>query len=100
MKLCYSVQIERSYLIFICRGKGIPKNIQASQGKIKNKKIYARQVTLKYSCTGLEKILTRKILTKNFMRHGNSSCPRMTEQIQIQRRLECISRDLKVLWIA
>ena len=31
----------------------------------------------------------------------DSSSPRMTEQIQIlQRRLECISRDLKVLWIA
>ena len=38
MKLCYSVQIELSYLIFICRGEGIPKNIQASYGKIKNKK--------------------------------------------------------------
>ena len=31
-----------------------------------------------------------------------SSCPRMTtEQIQIlKRRLKCISRDQKVLWIA
>ena len=31
----------------------------------------------------------------------DSSSPRMTEQIQLlQRRLECISRDPKVLWIA
>ena len=31
----------------------------------------------------------------------DSSSPRMTEQIQILHcRLECFSRDLKVLWIA
>ena len=49
---------------------------------------------------GIRKILTfvkRSIASKIF----GKSFPRMTEQIQIlQRRLECISRDLKVLWIA
>ena len=51
---------------FYMSGGGDTQKYPSKQGKIKNKKIYARQVTLKYSCTGLEKILTSKILTKNF----------------------------------
>ena len=60
---------------------------------------------------GISKILTfviryntskifGKIILKPLYRRDPSS-PRMTEQVQIlKRRLECISRDLKVLWIA
>ena len=42
-----------------------------------------------------------KIILKPLLFRKVSSSPRMTEQIQIlQRRFECISRDVKVLWVA
>ena len=42
-----------------------------------------------------------EIMPKSLQFQKDSSSPRMTEKIQIlQRRLECFSRDLKVLWIA
>ena len=53
---------------------------------------------------GISKILTSKIFGKIILKplyRRDPSSPRMTEQVQIlKRRLECISRDLKVLWIA
>ena len=69
-----------------------------------------------FGCTnvmerGISKILTfviRYITSKIFgkiilkpLYRKDSSSPRMTEQVQIlKHRLECISRDLKVLWVA
>ena len=42
-----------------------------------------------------------KVIPKPLKFRKDSSSPRMTEQIQtLQLLLECISRDLKVLWIA
>ena len=42
-----------------------------------------------------------KIILKPLKFRTHSRSPRMTEQIQtLQLLLECISRDLKVLWIA
>ena len=53
---------------------------------------------------GISKILTSKIFGKIILKplyRRDPSSPRMTEQVQIlKRRSECISRDLKVLWIA
>ena len=54
---------------------------------------------------GIRKILTFvKFLGNNTEALAISKrlqLPKMTEQVQIlQRRLGCISRDLKVLWIA
>ena len=47
-----------------------------AQGKIKWKKIHARQLILKkYSCYGLKKIHTRNLITKKFLRLENSPPP-------------------------
>ena len=42
-----------------------------------------------------------KIILKPLQFREDSSSPRITKQMQIlQHRLECISKDLKELWIA
>ena len=49
--------------------------------------------------------LTKKVSFEHceglvILKKKNSSSPRMTEQkLTLERRLECISRDLKVLWL-
>ena len=109
------------FLLNICSEKQILPRIFYSLRTVKNPSDYRKysfsHFTLQVRLFFIEERKPKIFGIKNVMERGirkilsfvnlkplwfrkDSSCPRMTEEIQIlQRRLECISRDLKVFWI-
>ena len=74
-----------------------------AQGKIKWKKIYARQLTLKkYSCYGLKKFKQGIWWQKKFLRLENSPPPpitfRMVRPLGHKRGSDCARRSQRRLW--